>query len=64
MNCKYCNGDIETQEPLDDISQPYVVQVATILADKRQLSIITGIGSRPVEVSYSINYCPKCGRKL
>ncbi len=66
--CKYCNGDLETQEPLKEIGVMDFNPILTIIANKDIttspfLSVIKK--DKPSrEILFPINFCPMCGREL
>jgi hypothetical protein len=56
--CEYCNGDHETQRPLDATPARFSGPVLTILKN----GMLSVIGRQ--EDFFPIKYCPMCGKKL
>jgi len=61
--CEFCNGNLDTQKPLEGRNEVPDTPILTVITYAKALSVIE-VDARARETLFHINYCPNCGRKL
>jgi len=60
--CRCCNGDKDTQEPIESLYEIPCEPILTIIRPSLALSVITFPNGE--ETLYPIRFCPLCGENL